>query len=76
MLNALYDISDDRHLPGCVVRRLACGMSRAHVTAWETETVVDRATDAKVLELLRACRSARDRFIVMAIAKAGLRAVK
>ncbi|WP_433258593.1 tyrosine-type recombinase/integrase [Streptosporangium sp. CA-135522] len=39
----------------------------------ETETVVDRATDAEVLELLRACRSARDRFIVMAMARAGLR---
>ena len=35
--------------------------------------MVDRATDAEVLGLLRACRSARDRFIVMAMARAGLR---
>src|SRR5262249_41492106 len=39
----------------------------------ETETAVDRASDAKVLGLLGACRSARDRFIVMVMARAGLR---
>jgi len=35
--------------------------------------VVDRATDAEVLGMLRACRSARDHFIVTAMARAGLR---
>ena len=39
----------------------------------ETETEVGRATDAEVVGLLRACRSARDRFIVIAMARAGLR---
>jgi len=34
---------------------------------------VDRATDAEVLGLLRACRSARDRLIVLLMARAGLR---
>jgi integrase/recombinase XerD len=35
--------------------------------------VIDRATNAEVVALLRACRSARDRFIVLAMARAGLR---
>ncbi len=75
VLNALYDISDDRHLPAGV-RGEASGLryvARPRHRLSETETVVDRATDAEVLELLRACRSARDRFIVMAMARAGLR---
>jgi integrase/recombinase XerD len=35
--------------------------------------VAGRAADDEVLALLRACRSARDRFIVIAMARAGLR---
>jgi site-specific recombinase XerD len=75
VLAALYDISDDRHLP-VEVRGEASGLryvARPRHRLSETETVVDRATDAEVLELLRACRSARDRFIVTAMARAGLR---
>ncbi len=75
VLNALYDISDDRHLP-VEVRGEASGLryvARPRHRLSETETVVDRATDVEVLELLRACRSARDRFIMMAMARAGLR---
>jgi integrase/recombinase XerD len=33
----------------------------------------DRAADEEVLALLRACRCARDRFIVVLLARAGLR---
>lgn len=35
--------------------------------------MVDHAADDEVLALLRACRCARDRFIVIAMARAGLR---
>jgi site-specific recombinase XerD len=34
---------------------------------------VDRATDEEIVALLRACRSARDRLIVLLMARAGLR---
>lgn len=75
VLAALYDITDDRHLP-VEVRGEASGLryaARPRHRLSETQTAVDRASDAEVLGLLRACRSARDRFIVMAMARAGLR---
>ena len=75
VLAALYDITDDRHLP-VEVRGEASGLryaARPRHRLSETETQVDRASDAEVLGLLGACRSARDRFIVMAMARAGLR---
>ena len=75
VLAALYDITDDRHLPA-EVRGEASGLryaARPRHRLSEMETAVDRASDAEVLALLRACRSARDRFIVMAMARAGLR---
>ena len=75
VLAMLYDITDDRHLP-VEVRGEAAGLqyaARPRHRLSETETEVDRASDAEVLGLLRACRSARDRFIVTAMARAGLR---
>jgi integrase/recombinase XerD len=39
----------------------------------EPEIRVDRATDDEVLALLKSCRSARDRFVVLAMSRAGLR---
>jgi predicted trehalose synthase len=75
VLAVLYDVSDDRHLPDEVrgenpaLRYVARPRHRLS----ETERVIDRATDDEVLALLRACRSARDRFIVIAMARAGLR---
>ena len=75
VLAALYDITDDRHLPA-EVRGEASGLryaARPRHRLSETETAVDRASDAEVLGLLGACRSARDRFIVTAMARAGLR---
>jgi integrase/recombinase XerD len=75
VLAALYDITDDRHLP-VEVRGEASGLryaARPRHRLSETETAVDRASDAEVLGLLGACRSARDRFIVTAMARAGLR---
>jgi integrase/recombinase XerD len=75
VLAGLYDITDDRHLP-VEVRGETSGLrfvARPRHRLSETETMVDRATDAEVVALLRACRSARDRFIVLAMARAGLR---
>ena len=75
VLATLYDISDDRHLP-VEVRGESPGLryvAHPRHRLSETETVVDRATDAEVPGLLRECRSARDRFIVLAMARAGLR---
>lgn len=75
VLAVLYDISDDRHLPDEVrgenpaLRYVAGPRHRLS----ETERVIDRATDDEVLALLRVCRSARDCFIVVALARAGLR---
>ena len=46
---------------------------RARHRLHEPETTVDRASDAEIVALLRACRSARDRLIVLLMARAGLR---
>jgi len=71
----LYEVADDRDLPdlvrgedGRTVARL-----RARHRLREPETVVDRASDEDVVALLAACRSARDRLIVLLMARAGLR---
>lgn len=75
VLRKLYRISDDRHLPAELrwesgrLRYLAKPRHRRQ----EPEEPVDNATDEEVLTLLRACRSARDRLIVVCLARAGLR---
>ena len=46
---------------------------RARHRLREPETTVDRASDEQIVALLRACRSARDRLIVLLMARAGLR---
>jgi integrase/recombinase XerD len=46
---------------------------RARHRLQEPETRVDRASDAGIVALLRACRPARDRLIVLLMARAGLR---
>jgi integrase len=46
---------------------------RARHRRHEPERPVDRASDADIVALLRACRSARDRLIVLLMARAGLR---
>jgi integrase/recombinase XerD len=46
---------------------------RARHRMHEPERPVDRASDADIVALLRACRSARDRLIVLLMARAGLR---
>jgi integrase/recombinase XerD len=46
---------------------------RARHRLREPETVVDRAADEEIVALLGACLSARDRLIVLLLARAGLR---
>ncbi len=71
----LYEVASDRDLPeqardadGRMEWRL-----RARHRLHEPEAPVDRASDAEIVALLRACRSARDRLIVLLMARAGLR---
>src|SRR6266571_4941919 len=71
----LYEVADDRDLPGAARGedgRMGWRM-RARHRLHEPETPVDRASDAEIVALLRACRSARDRLIVLVMARAGLR---
>ncbi len=71
----LYEVASDRDLPeqardadGRMEWRL-----RARHRLHEPEAPVDRASDAEIVALLRACWSARDRLIVLLMARAGLR---
>ncbi|MCA1705995.1 MAG: site-specific integrase, partial [Actinobacteria bacterium] len=71
----LYEVADDRDLPEAVRGedgRRGWRM-RARHRLREPEATVDRASDAEIVALLRACRSARDRLIVLLMARAGLR---
>jgi integrase len=71
----LYEVADDRDLPGAA--RGEDGQMgwrmRARHRLHEPETPVDRASDAEIVALLGACLSARDRLIVLLMARAGLR---
>ena len=75
LLSLLYELADDRDLPEQARGedgRMAWRM-RARHRLHEPETPVDRASDEEIVALLRACRSARDRLIVLLGARAGLR---
>lgn len=75
LVKMLYEVADDRDLPD-VARPDEGGTGwrmRARHRLHEPETAVERAGDADVVALLRACRSARDRLIVLLMARAGLR---
>ena len=71
----LYELADDSSLPEQARSedgRMAWRM-RARHRLHEPESMVNRASDADTVELVRACRSARDRLIVLLMARAGLR---
>ena len=75
LLPLLYEVAEDRDLPeaardgdGRMSWRL-----RARHRLHEPERPVDRASDGEIVALLYACRSARDRLIVLLMARAGLR---
>ena len=71
----LYEVAAERDLPEQARGedgRMAWRM-RARHRLHEPETPVERAGDGDIVALLRACRSARDRLIVLLMARAGLR---
>jgi integrase/recombinase XerD len=75
LVQVLYEVADDRDLPD-VARPEDGGTGwrmRARHRLHEPETVVDRAADEDVVAVLRGCCSARDRLIVLLMARAGLR---
>jgi site-specific recombinase XerD len=75
LVQVLYEVADDRDLPA-VARPEDGGTGwrmRARHRLHEPETAVGRASDEDVVALLRACCSARDRLIVLLMARAGLR---
>jgi integrase len=75
LLQLVYELADDRDLP---VRgrgedsRMAWRM-RARHRLHEPQPAVDRASDEEIVALLAGCRSARDRLMVLLMARAGLR---
>jgi integrase/recombinase XerD len=75
LVPVLYEIADDRDLPGAARGedgRLSWRM-RARHRVREVEKPVERAADADIAAVVTACRSARDRLIVLLMARAGLR---
>jgi integrase len=75
LVRLLYELADDRELPDAA-RGDEAGMAwrlRARHRLREPERPVDRASDADIVALLSACRSARDRLVVLLMARAGLR---
>jgi integrase len=75
LVSLLYEVAEDRDLPEAArggEGRMAWRL-RARHRLREPETAVDRASDSEIVALLTACRSARDRLIVLLMARAGLR---
>ncbi|MFI1367167.1 tyrosine-type recombinase/integrase [Streptomyces griseochromogenes] len=75
ILGQIYDLADSRDLPleaQAEDARLTYRL-RAQHRLHEPETVVDRATDVEIVAMFRACRSARDRLIVLLMARVGPR---
>lgn len=75
LLPVLYEVAEDRDLPEAARDtdgRMAWRMRTRH-RLHEPERPVQRASDGDIVALLRACRSARDRMIVLLMARAGLR---
>jgi integrase/recombinase XerD len=75
LLALIYELADDRDLPA-EARGEESRMSwrmRARHRLREPETAVDRASDEEIVALLGGCCSARDRLIVLLMARAGLR---
>jgi len=75
LMPLVYELADDRDLPEAARRedgRIFWRL-RARHRVHEPDGVVDRASDTDIVDLLGACRSARDRLIVLLMARAGLR---
>jgi site-specific recombinase XerD len=75
LIQVLYEVADDCDLPAAA-RPEDGGTGwrmRARHRLHEPVTPVDRAADGDIVGVLRACRSARDKLIVLLMARAGLR---
>lgn len=75
LMPLLYELADERELPEAA-RREDGRMSwrlRARHRRHEPDSPVGRASDTDIVALLHACRSARDRLVVLLMARAGLR---
>jgi integrase len=73
LLAVLYEVAEDRDLPARDSEGRMSWRMRGRHRLHEPERPVDRASDADIVALLRACRSARDWLIVLLMARAGLR---
>jgi integrase/recombinase XerD len=75
LIRLLFEVADDADLPAAA--RGEDGSTGWRVRAWhrlrEPERPVDRAADGDIVALLGGCCSARDRLIVLLMARAGLR---
>ena len=75
LVSLLYEVADDRDLPDTARGsdgRMAWRL-RARHRLHEPDEPVGRAADADIVAVLGGCRSARDRLIVLLMARAGLR---
>jgi site-specific recombinase XerD len=75
LMSLVYELADERDLPEAARgedARMGWRL-RARHRLREPEAVVDRASDEDIVALLRACRSARDRLVLLLMARAGLR---
>jgi integrase/recombinase XerD len=76
VLGQLYELADSRDLPMEArgeQAEIAATRLRARHRLQEPDNPVDRASDEEIVALFEACRSARDRLIVLLLARAGLR---
>ncbi|MER5440101.1 site-specific integrase [Streptomyces sp. NPDC002790] len=75
VLEQLYQLGDSRDLP--VQAQAEDGRFRYRLKAQhrlpEAESEVDRASDEEIVAMFRACRSARDRLMVLLLSRVGLR---
>ena len=75
LMDQLYEMADTRDLP--VEARSETAELRFRLRARhsmrEPQTAVDRASDDEIVMLLKACKSARDRVIVLLLSRVGLR---
>jgi integrase/recombinase XerD len=75
LMPMLYELADDRELPEAARRedvRIPWRL-RARHRLHEPDAGIERASDDDIVALVRACRSARDRLVVLLMARAGLR---
>jgi len=73
LVGLLYEVADDRDLPEAAREAGMSWRMRARHRVHEPERPVGRAGDGDIVAVLGACRSARDRLIVLLMARAGLR---